>query len=79
MEALNINNLLNREDEANKIKEILKGKLGDIKKVYLEEMKALAANMQFEKANLLKEKLQFLHLCIFNSLKKAICGYWIFL
>jgi excinuclease ABC subunit C len=42
------------------IKEILKGKLGDIKKVYLEEMKALAADMQFEKANLLKEKLQFL-------------------
>jgi excinuclease ABC subunit C len=42
------------------IKEILKGKLGDIKKVYTEEMKTLAGDMQFEKANLLKEKLQFL-------------------
>jgi excinuclease ABC subunit C len=42
------------------IKEILRGKLGDIKKVYTEEMKVLAADMHFEKANLLKEKIKFL-------------------
>jgi excinuclease ABC subunit C len=42
------------------IKQILKGKLGDIKKVYLQEMRLLADDLQFEKANLLKEKLQFL-------------------
>ncbi len=42
------------------IKEILKGKLGGIKKQYLEEMKGLAENLEFEKANLIKQKVQFL-------------------
>ncbi len=42
------------------IKEILRGKLGDIKKKYTEEMQALASEMQFEKAEIVKKKLEFL-------------------
>jgi excinuclease ABC subunit C len=45
---------------ANQIKEILNGKLGDIKKTYLSEMQALAAEMKFEKAEIIKQKLLFL-------------------
>ncbi len=42
------------------IKEILQGKLGAIKKKYMEEMQDLANNLQFEKAEILKKKLEFL-------------------
>jgi excinuclease ABC subunit C len=42
------------------IKEILKGKLGEIKKKYTEEMVQYAEKMQFEKAEIIKKKLDFL-------------------
>ncbi len=42
------------------IKEILKGKLGGIKKQYQQEMKLHAAEMHFEKAELVKQKIVFL-------------------
>jgi excinuclease ABC subunit C len=42
------------------IKEILKGKTGEIKRIYTKEMQAFAEDMQFEKAELVRQKLQFL-------------------
>jgi excinuclease ABC subunit C len=42
------------------IKEILRGKLGEIKKKYTEEMNAFVVQMQFEKAEIVKKKLDFL-------------------
>jgi excinuclease ABC subunit C len=42
------------------IKEILKGKTSEIKKIYTKEMQAYAAAMQFEKAELIKQKLHYL-------------------
>ncbi len=44
----------------NEIKDIFKGKLGNIKKKYVEEMKDLASNLQFEKANIVKQKIDYL-------------------
>lgn len=42
------------------VKEVLKGRLTEIRKFYLEEIAALVAKMEFEKANIIKGKLQFL-------------------
>jgi excinuclease ABC subunit C len=42
------------------IKDILKGKLGEIKKQYIAEIKAHAEVLEFEKANIVKQKLEFL-------------------
>ncbi len=42
------------------VKEILKGKLGDIIRYYKQEMQQLANDMQFEKAELVKKRLEYL-------------------
>jgi excinuclease ABC subunit C len=42
------------------IKEILKGKTGEIKKIYTKEMQDLSEDLQFEKAELVRQKLQYL-------------------
>lgn len=55
--------LQTREDynwQVQQVREIFKGKLGDITKHYKQEMQELAANMQFEKAEIVKKKLDFI-------------------
>jgi excinuclease ABC subunit C len=42
------------------IKEILKGKTSEIKRIYTKEMQDFAEAMQYEKAELVRQKLQFL-------------------
>jgi excinuclease ABC subunit C len=42
------------------VKEILKGRLGEIKKMYLDEIKGFVEKMEYEKAEIVKVKLQFL-------------------
>ncbi len=42
------------------LKEILKGNLGPVQQHYKEEMKVLAAGMEFEKAEVIRKKLEYL-------------------
>lgn len=44
----------------NQVKEILKGKLGEITKYYKQEMQQHAASLEFEKAEIAKRKLEYL-------------------
>lgn len=44
----------------NQVKEILKGKMGEITKYYKKEMLDYAANMEFEKAEIVKRKLEYI-------------------
>jgi len=44
------------------LKDIIKGEISQVTRILREEMIQLAANLQFERANLLKEKLQVLEL-----------------
>ncbi len=54
------------EDDYNEniaaLKEIIKGEIGQVTRALKDEMHQLAANLQYERANLLKEKLQALEL-----------------
>lgn len=44
----------------NQVKEIFGGKLGDITKYYKQEMQQYAASLEFEKAEIVKKKLEFI-------------------
>jgi excinuclease ABC subunit C len=46
--------------QVHQVKEILKGKLGDVIRYYKQEMQQLANEMQFEKAELVKKRLEYL-------------------
>ena len=46
--------------QVHQVKEILKGKLGDVVRYYKQEMQQLANEMQFEKAELVKKRLEYL-------------------
>lgn len=46
--------------QVNQVKDILKGKLGDIIRYYKNEMQALAAEMLFEKAELVRKRIEYL-------------------
>jgi excinuclease ABC subunit C len=50
------------------IKEILKGKMGDILKHYKQEMLAFANDMQYEKAEIVKKKIEFIQNYKSNSI-----------
>jgi len=55
---------LQSKDEYNwqveQVREILKGKLGEITRFYKQEMTRLAAELEFEKAELVKKKLEYI-------------------
>jgi len=42
------------------VKEVLKGKMGEITKYYKKEMNELAANLEFEKAEIVKKKIEYI-------------------
>ncbi len=44
----------------NQVKEVLKGKMGEITKYYKKEMNELAANLEFEKAEIAKKKIEYI-------------------
>ena len=44
----------------NQVKEVLKGKMGEITKYYKKEMSELAANLEFEKAEIVKKKIEYI-------------------
>ncbi len=44
----------------NQVKEVLKGKMGEITKYYKKEMNELAANLEFEKAEIVKKKIEYI-------------------
>lgn len=46
--------------QVQQVREILKGKLGEITKHYKQEMMQFAASMQFEKAAIVKKKIEFI-------------------
>ncbi|MBL7766135.1 MAG: excinuclease ABC subunit UvrC [Chitinophagaceae bacterium] len=55
--------LQTREDydwQVTQAKEVLQGKMGDILKQYKQEMQTLAANLEFEKAEIMKKRIEYI-------------------
>lgn len=48
------------DEQVQQVKDILKGKLGDIIKNYKKEMMEKASNLEFEKAEIIKKKIEYL-------------------
>ena len=48
------------DEQVKQVKDILKGKLGDIIKNYKKEMMEKASNLEFEKAEIIKKKIEYL-------------------